>query len=426
MANGNKKKSRKKLYIFGGLGLLVVVIVALVILQGDKEEIIPVQTEKIVKRNITQTVTATGNINSEFQVIITPEVTGEIIALLVKDGDYVKKGQLLFKIKADTYLAAKERADASLLSSKASLNMAKAELDKITSDYKRIQEMYSKKLSSDAELEAAKSSFLTAQARYESALAGVKQNEAAVREALEQLNKTVIVSPMDGTVTQVNVEVGERVLGSGFTQGTNVLTVSDLTTMEATVEVDENDIPNVSLGDTARVKVDAFGNRVFKGLVSEIGNSAKSTGVGTQEQVVNFEVKIRIIDQNVGLRPGMSCNATIETETRTNVLSVPIQSVTARSDFKPKEQEEEATMVSNNGKKKDEEIKEIVFVIRDSKAYSVNVVSGISDDNYIEIKEGLKGDEEVVSGSYKAISRELKDGSLIMLENKRKDEPKKK
>jgi len=304
--------------------------------------------------------------------------------------------------------------------------MAKAELDKITSDYKRIQEMYSKKLSSDAELEAAKSSFLTAQARYESALAGVKQNEAAVREALEQLNKTVIVSPMDGTVTQVNVEVGERVLGSGFTQGTNVLTVSDLTTMEATVEVDENDIPNVSLGDTARVKVDAFGNRVFKGLVSEIGNSAKSTGVGTQEQVVNFEVKIRIIDQNVGLRPGMSCNATIETETRTNVLSVPIQSVTARSDFKPKEQEEEATMVSNNGKKKDEEIKEIVFVIRDSKAYSVNVVSGISDDNYIEIKEGLKGDEEVVSGSYKAISRELKDGSLIMLENKRKDEPKKK
>ncbi len=420
MANGNKKKSKKKLIIFGGIGVLILMLVIVVIAQGGKEEIIPVTTEKVQKRTITQTVTATGNINSEFQVIITPEVTGEIVAIAVKDGDFVKKGQLLFKIKADTYLAAKERAEASLLSAKASLSMSKAELDKITADYKRVQEMHTKKLASDAELETAKSSYLSAQARYESSLAGVQQMEAALREAKEQLNKTTIVSPMDGTVTALNVEVGERVLGSGFTQGTNVMTLSDLKSREATVEVYENDIPNVTLGDTARVKVDAFGNKIFVGIVSEIGNSAITSALGTQEQVVNFQVKIRILDQDNKLRPGMSCNSTIETETRQNVISVPIQSVTARSDFKEEESDDGELKVVNGKKKQEDEIKELVFIIKEGKAVTKNVETGISDDNYIEIIKGLNGDEEVVSGSYKAISRELKEGSLVTKEDKNK------
>lgn len=420
MANGSKKKSKKKLIIFGGLGLLVLVLIIVVIAQGNKEEIIPVITEKVQKRSITQTVTATGNINSEFQVIITPEVTGEIVALAVKDGDFVRKGQLLFKIKADTYLAAKERAEAGLLSSKASLSMSKAELDKISADYNRVQEMHIKKLASDSELEASKSAYLTAKARYESALAGVQQMEAALRESREQLNKTTIVSPMDGTVTALNVEVGERVLGSGFTQGTNVMTISDLASMEATVEVDENDIPNVTLGDTARVKVDAFGEKVFDGIVSEIGNSAITSAAGTQEQVVNFQVKIRIIDQDKKLRPGMSCNATIETETRLNVLTVPIQSVTARSDFKPEENSDDEIKVTNTKKKEEEKVQEIVFIIQEGKAKTKNVITGISDDNYIEIMKGLEGSEEVVSGSYKAISRELKEGSIVTKEDKTK------
>ncbi|MHC1736973.1 MAG: efflux RND transporter periplasmic adaptor subunit [Ignavibacteriaceae bacterium] len=420
MANGSKKKSKKKLIIFGGLGLLVLVLIIVVIAQGNKEEIITVITEKVQKRSITQTVTATGNINSEFQVIITPEVTGEIVALAVKDGDFVKKGQLLFKIKADTYLAAKERAEAGLLSSKASLSMSKAELDKISADYNRVQEMHIKKLASDSELEASKSAYLTAKARYESALAGVQQMEAALRESREQLNKTTMLSPMEGTVTALNVEVGERVLGSGFTQGTNVMTISDLESMEATVEVDENDIPNVTLGDTTRVKVDAFGEKVFDGIVSEIGNSAITSAAGTQEQVVNFQVKIRIIDQDKKLRPGMSCSATIETETRLNVLSVPIQSVTARSDFKPDENSGDEIQVTNSKKKEEEKVQEIVFIIQDGKAKTKNVKTGISDDNYIEIINGLDSNEEVVSGSYKAISRELKEGSIVTKEDKTK------
>jgi len=244
--------------------------------------------------------------------------------------------------------------------------------------------------------------------------------EAALRESREQLNKTTIVSPMDGTVTALNVEVGERVLGSGFTQGTNVMTISDLASMEATVEVDENDIPNVTLGDTARVKVDAFGEKVFDGIVSEIGNSAITSAAGTQEQVVNFQVKIRIIDQDKKLRPGMSCNATIETETRLNVLTVPIQSVTARSDFKPEENSDDEIKVTNTKKKEEEKVQEIVFIIQEGKAKTKNVITGISDDNYIEIMKGLEGSEEVVSGSYKAISRELKEGSIVTKEDKTK------
>lgn len=416
MSNGNKKKSKKKLIVFGGIGIVVIALVLLVIFQGSKEEIVTVQTEKSQKRTITQTVTATGKINPEFQVIITPEVTGEVVLLPVKEGDLVKKNQVLVKIKADTYLAAKERADASLLSAKANLNMRKAELDRITSEYKRVQELHTKRLASDSELELIKSSFLSSQAQHESALAQVQQFQAALRESIEQLNKTTIVSPMDGTITQLNIEVGERVLGSGFTQGTNMMTVSDLSKMEATVDVDENDIPNLTFGDTARIKVDAFGDKLFNGLVTQIGNSAKTSGLGTQDQVVNFEVKIRIIDFDSRLRPGMSCNGTIETETKKDVISVPIQSVTARSDIKQEENEE---LVVSNGKKKEDKVQEIVFVINDGKAKSINVKTGISDDNYIEIKSGLNEDEEVVSGSYRAISRELKDGSLVKIENKK-------
>jgi HlyD family secretion protein len=416
MANGNKK-SKKKLFIFGGLGLLLVVVVLLVIFQGNKEEIIPVVTEKVQKRTVTQTVTATGNINPEFQVKITPEVTGEIVFLPVKEGDQVKKGDVLIKIKSDYYLAQKQRADAALQSAKAGLSQRKAELDKVASDYKRVKELHAKNLVSDSEIEATKSQYLSVQAMYEGAQASVLQSDAALREALEQLYKTTITSPMNGTVSILNVELGERVLGSGFSQGTDLMTVSDLANMEAIVDVDENDVPLITVGDTSRIKVDAFGDRVFSGVVTQIGNSAKQSGFGTQEQVINFEVKIKLIDIDKNLRPGMSCNAKIETETKSNVVTVPIQSVTARSDFKPEEAEEGEP--TNGKKKEDEKIQEIVFVIENNKAKSVNVQTGISDDNYIEVKKGLEADADVVTGSYRAISRELKDGSLVTVENKK-------
>ncbi len=422
MANGKQKKSKKKLYIFGGLGLLVVALVLVVIFQGNKEEIINVQTEKVEKRTLTQTVSATGKINPEFKVIITPEVTGEIVQLPVKEGQVVKKGELLIKIKADAYLAQKQRSEATLSAAKSSLAQRKAELDKISSDYNRMKELHAKKLSSDADLEAAKSTYLSTAAGYEASKANVQQSAASLRETIESLNKTTIYSPMSGVITQLNVELGERVLGSGFSQGTDIMTVSDLSSMEARVDVDENDVVLISVGDTAYIKVDAFGDKEFKGIVTQIGNSAKTSGLGTQEQVVNFEVRIRVTNPENNLRPGMSCNADIRTETVNNVISVPLQSVTARGDFNlPQEGQEEESMAKvvekkSNGNKPDE----IVFVVVNGKAKSKIVKTGLSDDNYIEVKEGLKGGEEVVNGSYRAISRELKNGSLVKVEGKKK------
>ncbi len=424
MANGKKKKSKKKLYIFGGLGVLVIALLIIAFTSGNKAEIISVQTEKVEKRNITQTVAATGKINPEFKVVITPEVTGEIVQLPVKEGDYVKKGQLLIRIKGDQYQAQKQRLEANLQSSEANLKIRSAELDKVESDYNRVKELHSKGLSSDSEFEAAKSNYLSTKASFEAAQANVLQSKAQLREVLETLYKTTIVSPMDGVVTQLNVELGERVFGAGFSMGTDIMTVSDLRNIEAVVDVDENDVVLVSVGDTATIKVDAFKDKEFKGVVSEIGNSAKTTGLGTQEEVVNFEVKIKILDPDNNLRPGMSCNADIQTETVDNVLSVPIQSVTTRTDI-PSQVETSANEGDNgviqakSEKKQNNKSKEVVFIVKDGKAKMVEVKTGLSDDNYIAVLSGLKEGETVVSGSYGAISRELKNGSQVRVDDKK-------
>ena len=431
MAKSNKK-SKKKLIIFGSLGLLVVIFIVIALVSGGKEEIIMVQTEKVEKRDITQTVTATGQIDPEFKVLITPEVTGEIIDLPVKEGDSVKKGDLLIRIKGDQYKAQKERLEASLKSSEATLKIREAERNRLTLEFERVKELHKKTLVSDSELETAESNFLSSHASYEQAEANVLQSQAQLREVLEILYKTTIYAPMNGTITQLNVELSERVLGSGFSQGTDIMTVADLNNMEAVVEVDENDVVQVALGDTATIKVDAFGDREFKGVITEIGNSAKQVGFGTQEQVVNFEVKIKLIDMDENLRPGMSCNADIETETVFDVISVPIQSVTARENVgnsdKNQNSDEENTNEKNKGEsEKKNEVKEtrkgpteVVFLLESGTVKMVEVKTGISDDNYIEITEGLEDSVDVVSGSYKAISRELEDGSKVKVEEKRK------
>ncbi len=424
MANGKVKKSKKKIIIFTILGVLVLALVLMALLGGNKEEIIQVQTEKVTQRNITQKVAATGKIDPEFKVAITPEVTGEIISLPVKEGDRVRKGQLLIKIKGDNYIAQKERAEANLQAYKSTITMRQAELDKLSSDYDRAKELHSKKLISDSELETAKSNYLSGKGGFETSKANVMQGEASVKEINDQINKLSIYSPMDGTVSQLNVELGERVLGSGFSQGTNIMTISDLSNMEAVVDVDENDVVIINLGDTARVKVDAFGDKIFKGVVKQIGNSAQSSGLGTQEQVVNFEVEIKLIDLDENLRPGMSCNADIETDTKANVISVPIQSVTARSGFNPDGgdmKEEDNPNAKSAAKKSTDKVQEIVFIMdKNNKVKKVEVSTGISDDNYIEVTKGLSGGEEVVSGSYRAISRELEDGSTVRKEDQKK------
>lgn len=425
MANG-KKKSKKKLFIFGGIGLLILILLIVAFIGGNKEEIISVQVEKVVKRTITQTVAATGKINPEFKVVINPEVTGEIVELPVKEGDIVKKGQLLIRIKGDQYQAQKQRLEANLLAAQATLKMREAELTKVELDYNRVKELHSKGLASDSELEAAKSNYLTTKASLEAAEANVLQSKASLRETLEMLYKTTILSPMDGVVTKLNVEVGERVFGAGFSMGTDIMTISDLSNIEAVVDVDENDVVLVSIGDTARIQVDAFKDQEFIGLVSEIGNSAKTSGLGTQNEVVNFEVKIKLIDPKNSLRPGMSCTADIETETIQNVLSVPIQSVTTREgtqsvDNLTEGQPEEFQQVKEIKKEKIHKVNEIVFLVENGKAKKVNVETGLSDDNYIAILSGLKGGEDVISGSYKAISRELNDGLQVRVEEKNKN-----
>jgi len=426
MSNG-KKKSKKKILIFGGLGLLVLVVILLVVFSGNKEEIFQVQTEQVSRRTITQVVSATGKINPEFLVKLTAEATGEIVQLLVREGDKVKKGQLLLRIKPDIYEAQKVSAEARLAQTRASLNSTKALLDKVEADYKRVQGLFKLGLASDAELEASRSSYLQTNSNYESQKAIVAQSEAALKEAIENLNKTYVYAPINGTISVLNVELSERVIGSVF-QGTPLMTVADLSNMEATVDVDENDVVLVSVGDTAKIKVDAFGDKEFKGVVTQIGNSAKTTGLGTQDQVVNFEVKIKLINPGDQIRPGMSCDADIETETKTNVLVVPIQSVTARlpeakkEDAAGKPEDEGEPTVAKNGK--NNKPKEVVFVVNEGKAKMVEVKTGISDDTYIEIVEGLKGDEEVITGPYRAISKDLVDGSKISVTSKRKDDKK--
>ena len=424
MAKSNKK-SKKKIIIFGSIGLLVALFIIITLIGSGKEEIVLVQTEKVEKRNITQTVTATGNIDPEFKVIITPEVTGEIINLPVKEGDKVKKGDLLIQIKGDQYQAQKDRLEANLKASEATLKIREAELNKLSLEFDRAKELHSKGLASDSEFETAQSNYESAKASYEQAQANVLQSKAQLREVLETLYKTTIYAPMAGTVTQLNVQLGDRVLGSGFSQGTNIMTVSNLGSMQAVVDVDENDVVLVSIGDTATIKVDAFGDREFRGMVTEIGNSALSSGVGTQEQVVNFEVKINFFDLDDNLRPGMSCNADIQTETVENVISVPIQSVTTRENVKMsgKDMKDSTKNENKNNNEMTMDNKgptEVVFIVKNGTAKVVPVKTGISDDNYLQIKEGLEGGESVVSGSYRAISRELEDGSKVHVDNKRK------
>lgn len=410
--NGKAKKNKRKIFIFSGIGVVVIALVLVVVLGSRKETVTTVQTEKASKRTITQIVTASGKIQPETMVKINAEVSGEITQLPVKEGQRVRKGELLIRIKPDQYQAQVDRAEAGLSSAKASLSLQAANLEKGTSEFTRAQELYQKKLISDQDFISAKTSFQSAKSMYESAQAGVAQASASMRDAKESLNKTTIYSPMDGTISQLISELGERVSGSSFTQGTEIMTVADLSMMEAQVDVGENDVVLIHIGDTARVTVDAYSEKKLNGTVYEIANTAKTKSLGQQDEVTNFVVKIRVLDKDVSLRPGMSMSADIETQTKRNVLSVPIQCVTTRV---PKEKE---------GQKKDslqqnqqDKPVEVVFVTESGKAKTLPVKRGINDDGFVEITTGISENTEVISGSYKAINRDLEDGSSIKIDN---------
>jgi len=407
MANGNGKKKKKKIIIFSIIGAVVIVLGVLVFLGSRREIIVTVQTEKVQRRTITQIVSATGKIQPEIQVKINAEVSGEIIELPVREGQRVVKGQLLVRIKPDEYLAQYESAQANV-------EMANANLSRSEAEYKRAKDLYAKKLISEADMDIAKATYLGAKAQYD-------QANAASKQMKNQYSKTTIYAPMAGVVSQLISELGERVSGSTFTQGTEIMTIADLSSMEARVDVGENDVVMVQKGDTARIEVDSYQDRKFVGIVTQIANTAKSTGVGTQDAVTNFEVRIRIsTPEGIQFRPGMSMAADIETETHFSVLTVPIQSVTVRApkkEMKEEPKEGEAQLVVSK-KKEEDKLEEVVFVVKDGVAKTLPVKRGISNDTYVEVKaDGIEG-KEVVSGPFKAINRDLEVDSKVKVDNK--------
>jgi len=409
----NGKKSRKKLIIFSIIGLVVIVLGLIVFLGSKKEPILAVNVEKVTTRTLTQVVTATGKIQPEVHAQISPEVSGEIVLLPVKEGYRVKKGDLLLKIKPDIYIAQRDQFKAGLMQAKSALVKAEA-------DYKRAEGLMTKSLIAQSDFDQARSAYDGAKAQY-------AQAEASLNQAEETLRKTTITAPMDGTISQLNNQLGERVLGTQQFQGTNVMTVADLSRMEAQVDVSENDVILVHVGDTARISIDAFPDRKVNAVVYEIANTGTSKNLGTQEEVTNFTVKMRVVDSGVTLRPGMSMTADIETMTKQNVLSVPIQSVTTRApkmEVKTGQSDGQSGMVMAAGQsqktKNENKPKEIVFVVENGVAKAVPVKRGISSDQYVEIVDGVAEGAQVVSGSYKAINRELDDGAKVKVEEAHK------
>lgn len=416
-----KKKKSKKLLLFSIIGVVVILIIVAVVASGNKDKIVTVQTEKVMKRNITQVVSGTGTINPETKVDISAEISGEIVQLPYKEGDTVKKGDLLVKIKAETYGARINQQQAGVQYSRTQVEVAENNLKKAQLELQRTEQLFQSGLVSQSDLDNARIAYDVAVSNVKSSNANVRQNQALLQQSSQDLSKATIRSNMDGIVTSLNNEIGEKVVGTQQMAGSVIMTVSDLSTMDAEIEVSETDITNVKLGDTAEVEVDAFPDRMIKGYVYEVSNSAKSKGTGTQEQVINFIVKIRIIDQDVHLKPGMSCNADIKVNSKSDVITIPIQSVTAREDDKKEEESgDEVKRKSEENQKKKEKPKEVVFVVEEGSPTKVKIVqikTGISDDKYIEILEGLQPDQVVVKGPYKSISKELDEGSIVKVDN---------
>ena len=438
LAQDAKKRRlrRKRNIIFGAAGAVLLLIIGLFV-ASKREKPIPVMTEKAIRRTILQTVSATGKIQPETEVKISPEVAGEIIELPVQDGMQVKKGDLLVKIKPDSYKALLEQQEAAISAARATNLQQKATMMKSEHDFKRAEDLFGKKLISEQEYNAAEAAYDVAKNTYESSLHEIERAQASSSQARDQLSKTTIYSPMDGTVTVLNSKLGERLVATNQFAGTEVMRVADLSHMQAVVDVNENDVVNVKLGDKASVKIDAYAGRKFKGVVQQIANTGKTTGAGTQEEVTNFEVKIRIDDHDVVLRPGLSCTADVETNMVKDAVAVPMQSVTIRTgdtNLSPEEIEKQKQKIAardkgdNNAefsnerlekqaqKEEREKLAKVVFVKNGNKAHLVKVVTGIANDSYMEIKSGIQPGDEVISGSYSAISRKLKDGAKVKID----------
>lgn len=453
MANPKSKK-RRKILIFSVILLALAGLGAYAFLR-KQEPAIRVETGKVIRTNLTETVVANGRIQPVKQVKISAEVSGEIVALPVKEGQHINQGDLLAKIKPDEYIADRKSAEATYMSSLSGQQLAEANLRKAELDFKRNQDLFSSKLISDSDFLGFQTALDIGKAQLESAKHQVDQAKGALARTEEVVAKTTIYSPITGTVSKLSLELGERVAGNTMMAGTEIMTVADLNDMEARVDIGEIDVVLVKVGQKASLEVDAFRDRKFNGTVTDIANSSGAANAasssGTQD-TTKFQVKIRI-DEKERFLPGMSVTAEIQTRSRTNVLCVPVQSVTTRMP-KPKElaaasrdakakgsgtntvAEDPPTnaacattnTASNStnavpgadkpGKKSGEASKpiEVVFLVDGDRVKVVPVQRGINDDAYAEITDGLKEGQEIVSGGYKAISRELEDGKKIRKE----------
>jgi HlyD family secretion protein len=434
-------KKRRKFLIFSIIAVALVALLLVAILK-KKEPVITVQTEKVARRNITELVVASGKIQPVKEVHISPEVSGEIIALPVKEGQFVKKGDLILKINPDVYIAALNQVKAGYESSLAAKDSATASLEKADADYKRNLELFNHNLLSGSDFIGFKVARDVAKAQLESAVDQVDVAKAAVDSAQDSLDKTTIISPLDGTITKLNSQLGERVLGTVQNAGTDIMTISDLNEMEARVDIGEMDVVLIQSGQKARLEVDSFKDRKFNGVVTDIANSSEgldsgsygsaaayssSSSSSSSQGATQFQVRIRVTEKEF-FRPGMSVTAEIETRSSTNALAVPIACVTTRVlKEKPKFASDDPTKTNSvssaanttnvaKADKKSNELQkpvEVVFVVNGDHVKTVPVKIGISDDNYWEITDGLHEGDEIVTGSYRAISRDLDDGKKI-------------
>ena len=424
------------------IGLLIIAIIVLVVGKKmgwfGKEFTISVATETVKSATLTEFITANGKIQPETQVKISPDVSGEVIELYVEEGDEVVKGDLLCVIKPEMYVSAVNRAEAALNSSKARLAQAEAQQIERELSYKRAKQLFDSNTIPLSEFETAQAAYKVAQAEVKAAEFSVKSAEATVSESKEQLTKTKIYAPISGTVSALNIEKGERVVGTSMMVGTEMMIVANLNKMEVQVDVNENDIVKVAKFDTALVEVDAYLNRKFKGLVTEIANSASTLGA-TADQVTNFEVKVLLLSESYEdlidsvaknyypFRPGMSAAVDILTESRENVISVPISAVTTRIKLKDGGTREvsgevktetdagtELTVNSSQAAEKEEK-QEVVFIVDGGRVKKVEVKTGIQDNTSIQIVEGLKTGDKVVTAPFNAINKTLKDSMLVKI-----------
>ena len=419
--------SKKTIYFL--LGGAVILIVALIVLRktgaiGNKDEGKEVEISKVMASTVVETVSATGKIQPEIEVKISPEVSGEIILLNVKEGQVVKKGDLLVKINPDLYTSSYNRSVSNLSGTKAGLTQSEASFKEAKANYERNKTLFEKGVISKSDWDKAIASFEVAKATKQNAYYTVQSASASVNEAKDNLGRTTIYAPADGTISVLNVELGERVLGTQQMAGTELLRVANLNNMEVEVDVNENDIVKIKIGDEANVEVDAYLKKKFKGVVTSISNSASTTL--TSDQVTNFKVKVRILKESYQdllegkpstfspFRPGMTATVDIITQTKTNVLAVPISSVVVKSDTAAvKDFTAEGPIEDKKAAPKSDKKFECVFVKVGDKAKIRIIKTGIQDDTNIEVMSGLKPGDVVITGPYTTVSKELNSGDKV-------------